>query len=85
MDIQMPKLDGLNALSIMLQQNRRLPVVLFTGQAGQGDMMSAFRRGAYACLLKPLESRKVISALQEAMDRAAQHRVKPSAAMWIPS
>ena len=33
MDIRMPNLDGLNALRIMLQYNRSLPVVLFTGQA----------------------------------------------------
>jgi len=83
MDIHMPNLNGLNALSIMLRHNRRLPVVLFTGQAGQGDMMNAYRRGAYACLLKPLEARKVIAALQEAMDRAATHRSKPPAPMWV--
>jgi CheY-like chemotaxis protein len=83
MDIRMPVLDGLNALSIMLQHNRRLPVVLFTGQAGQGDMMNAFRAGAYACLLKPLESRKVIVALQEAIDRAAHIKVKAADPIWI--
>jgi two-component system, OmpR family, response regulator len=37
MDIRMPTLDGLHAFSIMLQCNRHLPVVLFTGQAGQGE------------------------------------------------
>ena len=71
MDIRMPQLDGLHALTIMLRHNRRLPVVLFTGQAGQGDMMNAYRRGAYACLLKPLDGRRLVSALTEAMDRAA--------------
>jgi CheY-like chemotaxis protein len=83
MDIRMPTLDGLHALDIMLQYNRRLPVVLFTGQAGQGDMMNAYRSGAYACLLKPLESRKVISALQEAIDRAAYVPAKPSGSIWV--
>jgi two-component system OmpR family response regulator len=84
MDIRMPNLDGLHALTIMLQHNRRLPVVLFTGQAGQGDMMNAFRRGAYACLLKPLEGRKVVVALQEAMDRAAKIRIPKTASLPTP-
>jgi CheY-like chemotaxis protein len=83
MDIRMPNLNGLHALSIMLQYNRRLPVVLFTGQAGQGDMMNAYRSGAYACLLKPLENRKVIAALQEAINRAASIQVRASAPVWM--
>ena len=45
--------------------------------------MNAYRRGAYACLLKPLESRKVISALEEAMERAARSYTLAAAPVWV--
>ncbi len=71
MDIRMPNLDGLGALRLIHRHSPTLPVVLFTGQAGQGDMMRAYQLGAYACLLKPVESQQVIRALTEAMERPA--------------
>jgi DNA-binding NtrC family response regulator len=71
MDICMPNLDGLGALKLIRRHSPKLPVVLFTGQAGQGDMMNAYRCGAYACLLKPVEGEQVVKALREAIERAA--------------
>lgn len=65
MDIRMPKLDGVNALRIMKRLNPAVPVILFTGQAGRGDMYEATRLGAYSCLLKPVAPEKLISLLQQ--------------------
>jgi two-component system, NtrC family, response regulator AtoC len=70
MDIRMPNLDGLGALKLMRRHSPKLPVIMFTGQAGQGDMMTAHRLGAYACLLKPVDLEQVIKALREAMDQS---------------
>ena len=72
MDIRMPNLDGLGALKLIRRHSPKMPVIMFTGQAGQGDMMLANRLGAYACLLKPVDSEQVVKALREALDRAAQ-------------
>ena len=70
MDIGLPNLDGLGALRLMLRHNPRLPVIMFTGQAGQGDMMTANRLGAYACLLKPVQGEQLIRTLREALEKA---------------
>lgn len=67
MDIRMPKLDGLGALRIVRRVAPGLPVVMFTGQAGQGDMLESTRLGAFSCLSKPLAIEKVINTLRLAM------------------
>lgn len=72
MDIRMPNLDGLGALKLMRRHSPNLPVILFTGQAGQGDMLRARQLGAYACLVKPMVGEQVVKALTEAMARPAQ-------------
>jgi len=67
MDIRMPKLDGVNALRIMKRIDSTVPVILFTGQAGQGDMYEATRLGAYTCLLKPVLPEKLIYLLDQSL------------------
>lgn len=54
MDIRMPKLDGINALRIMRRVAPEIPVVIFTGQAGHGEMINSTKLGAFACLMKPI-------------------------------
>lgn len=76
MDIRMPNLDGLNALKLMRRHSPDLPVVLFTGQAGQGDMMNAYRLGAYACLVKPVADALVVKAIGEAIARPKQQNME---------
>ena len=70
MDIRMPKLDGLGALRIIRRIAPAAPVIMFTGQAGQGDMLESMRLGAFSCLVKPLAIEKVINTLRQAMSQA---------------
>ncbi|MBL8056700.1 MAG: response regulator [Anaerolineales bacterium] len=70
MDIRMPRLDGINALRIIRRIAPRLPVVMFTGQAGQGDMLETMRLGAFTCLAKPLAMDKLEAVLRQALARA---------------
>lgn len=67
MDIRMPKLDGINALRLIRRLAPRLPVVMFTGQAGQGDMLESTRLGAFTCLTKPLAMDKLVTVVQQAL------------------
>ncbi len=67
MDIRMPKLDGINALKIIKRLKPDLPVVMFTGQAGQGDMFESTRLGAFTCLMKPASEKKLINVLNQAL------------------
>lgn len=65
MDIRMPKLDGVNALRIMKRIQPDLPVIMLTGQAGQGDMYESTRLGAFTCLMKPVEIDKLIETVRK--------------------
>jgi DNA-binding NtrC family response regulator len=67
MDIRMPRLDGINALKIIRRVAPNLPVIMFTGQAGQGDMLESTRLGAFTCLVKPLAIDKLIASLNQAL------------------
>lgn len=67
MDIRMPKLDGVNALRIIRRIAPGLIVIMFTGQAGQGDMSEASSLGAFTCLLKPVSIDQLLNVLQQAL------------------
>lgn len=67
MDVRMPKLDGINALKIIRRIAPELPVLMFTGQAGQGDMYEATRLGAFTCLLKPVAVEDLLSVIRQAL------------------
>ncbi len=70
MDIRMPRLDGLNALRILRRLSPNLPVIMFTGQAGQGDMLETTRLGALTCLLKPVNVERLKEVVSQAVTRA---------------
>jgi two-component system response regulator AtoC len=67
MDIRMPRLNGVDALRIMKRANPSLPVIMFTGQAGQGDMAESARLGAFTCLLKPVSTAKLLETVRQAL------------------
>jgi len=70
MDIRMPKLDGVNALRIIRRLRPDLPVIMFTGQAGQKDITESTKLGAFDCLLKPVVRDKLLATLAGALSLA---------------
>lgn len=72
MDVRMPKLDGINALKIIRRIAPELPVLMFTGQAGQGDMYEATRLGAFTCLLKPVAIEDLLNVLQQVLTHTSK-------------
>ena len=66
MDINMPGIDGYE-LCLMLQRSRKLknvPVVMLTGQEGNGSRIKAKFVGATDYLTKPFEPQKLVSTVQ---------------------
>jgi DNA-binding response OmpR family regulator len=60
MDIRMPGLAGLDALSLIHEKYQTLPVILFTAQPDVSSAVEALRRGASDYLLKPLKPEAII-------------------------
>jgi DNA-binding NtrC family response regulator len=65
LDIRMPKLDGIGALKIIKRVLPDLPIIMFTGQAGRGDMIASTRLGAYTCLLKPVSLNQLVETIYQ--------------------
>jgi DNA-binding NtrC family response regulator len=67
MDIRIPKLDGINALRIMQRVAPKVPVVIFTGQAAQGELINSTQLGAFTYLMKPVSPEMLAATMSQIM------------------
>lgn len=65
-DLEMPYLDGLNLLCQCHLVWPQLPVILLTGDSDDVTGL-AMVHGAYACLSNPVDIKKLLSVLSEAV------------------
>jgi DNA-binding NtrC family response regulator len=54
LDIDMPELNGIELLQKIKQYDGGINVIMLTGIVTQGTVIRSLRRGALACLFKPL-------------------------------
>lgn len=67
LDITMPMLNGLEALSLIKQQDPLLPVIIITGYGTMQTAIKAMRNGAFEYLTKPLDVEKIREITQRAI------------------
>ncbi|HUT35576.1 MAG TPA: sigma-54 dependent transcriptional regulator [Planctomycetota bacterium] len=67
LDLCMPGLDGLDTLARIKELNRRIPVVLMTGQGTVGAAVAAMKLGAEDFVAKPIR----LAGLLDIVERAA--------------
>lgn len=67
MDITMPKLNGLDTLARMRQENKPAPVILITGHGTMQTAMHAMQLGAFDYLTKPLDIKKIREVMRRAL------------------
>lgn len=67
LDVMMPIMDGWGVLEGMLQQSRRVPVIVLTAKAGQMDMARAAEMGAAAYLTKPFAPEDLMAAIHSVL------------------
>ncbi len=67
-DIRLPDASGLSLLQELHDLDRKVPVILMTGQGTANTAIEAMRKGAFEYLLKPLD----LDLLQSAIDRALE-------------
>jgi response regulator NasT len=68
LDIGMPKLDGIEAARRILAE-RRVPIVMLTGDGREEVVAEAVEVGVYAYLVKPFRERDVVPAIRAARAR----------------
>ncbi len=67
LDIQMPKMNGLDLLRQIKRADGGLQVIMLTSLIGVGTILQSMRWGAEACIFKPLtEFDPLLDALQTA-------------------
>ncbi len=63
MDITMPKMDGVEALSLIIRDDPDAKVVMLSASGQREKMVEAIRRGAKDFISKPFEAEKVVATL----------------------
>ena len=69
MDIRMPGMDGLEALTLIHQENINIPVVIMTAFGTMETAMEAVRKGAFDYLGKPVELARARQLLKQMLPK----------------
>lgn len=69
-DIRMPDRDGFSVLSLAVETDPELPVILMTGHSDVPTALKAMKAGAYDYLEKPCNAERLV----EVLTRALRHR-----------
>ena len=69
LDVQMPKLTGLELQSFLAEVGSILPIILVTGYSDTPTTVRAVKAGAEDFLIKPVSSEQIIEAIERAMMR----------------
>jgi two-component system nitrogen regulation response regulator NtrX len=69
LDIKMPRMDGLEVLSTLVQQETRAPVVMISGHGTISTAVEATRLGAFDFMEKPLERDRVLLVIRNALEQ----------------
>lgn len=74
LDLQMPGMNGLALQRELAQAGRRLPSVIITGHDEPGMQARCLAAGAGAYLRKPLDSKALLAAIEDAINAARASR-----------
>ncbi len=70
-DLRMPRLDGLELLRQVREQQPDLPVIVMSGEGLLDDAIGALRLGAWDYITKPIEPLSLQHAIDKALERAS--------------
>ena len=65
LDIMMPRLDGLNFLIKMIDEDLDIPVIMTTALGQEKDIVAAIKRGAKDYMVKPID----LAILKEKLEK----------------
>ncbi len=74
MDLTMPRMDGLGAISEILALEPVTSILVISALNSQSVALEAIRRGACGFLTKPFTEREVREALDQLVNHAHEHR-----------
>ncbi|HEY7533478.1 MAG TPA: response regulator, partial [Nitrospiraceae bacterium] len=70
-DIRMPKINGLDAIAYFRHMYPRVPLIVLTGYPDAEMAISCLRHGVVDYLVKPVDGKRLIVAVEKAMEQRA--------------
>lgn len=68
LDMRMPNMDGLEVLKALRVQGINAPITMLTTSTDENDLVRTLRNGAQGYLLKDMDPRELVAALQKIRD-----------------
>jgi CheY-like chemotaxis protein len=67
LDLKLPKVDGLEVLEILKQdpRQRQIPVVMLTSSREERDLVTSYKLGVNAFVVKPVDFSEFFKAIQD--------------------
>ena len=69
LDLAMPGLDGLQLQHRLVEKGGALPIIFLTGRGDIPTSVRAMKQGAADFLMKPVDDRELLAAVQQATER----------------
>lgn len=76
LDIKMPVMDGMEALSKIKSKHPLVEVIMLTGHATVETGIEGMKMGAFDYLMKPCNADELVEKVQEAAAKKRQHEEK---------
>lgn len=73
LDIMMPKLDGIQVLQALREQNVTTPILLLTAKSQVEDRVAGLKSGADDYLPKPFDARELVARIQALTRRGGEY------------
>lgn len=67
MDIKMPEMDGLEAIKIIREDDKEVPIIALTAYAFASDKVAAMEAGSTDFLTKPIVKNDLFAAIERAI------------------
>ena len=74
LDLQMPRMSGLQVQEELARIGRKIPIVFLTGHGAISAGVEAMKRGAVDFLEKPFDERRLCQAIERALSQSLQTR-----------
>jgi two-component system nitrogen regulation response regulator NtrX len=68
-DIKMPKMDGMEVLSKLMEKNADVPIVMISGHGTIDTAVEAIKKGAYDFISKPPDLNRLLVTVRNALDK----------------
>jgi len=73
LDIMMPKMDGITALSMLRREGKMMPIMMLTAKAELDDRVNGLDAGADDYLTKPFQMAELLARLRSLTRRAGNY------------